>query len=792
MKKLGLVFVLVTILSATLFAQTTPQGAPAGQGAVESDQRFQEYDKRIDAIQTDLDYVWVILSAALVFFMQAGFMALEAGMARSKNSINVAIKNLTDFVIGVVGFWVIGFGLMFGRSKLGLFGTTDFLITLKDPWTAAFFMFQSVFVGTAATIDSGAICERAKLKQYILLSFLMSVLMYPVFGHWAWGSFLHGSDPLSGGAGWLERLGFKDFAGSSVVHSAGGWMALAGIIVVGPRLGKFEKDPVTGRLRSIRQFQPGDMRFVFLGTFVLFFGWFGFNCGSTLSATPDIAGIALNTTIAACFGCIVSSLLSWVTHPQKKIEGGMIANGVLGGLVAITAGCAYVDTTGAAIIGVIAGFVVFYGSHFVEKVLKLDDVVGAVPVHGFCGAWGTFAVGIFITKEHLGDLTRLHQIGVQGLGVAVCFAWSFGLGILLYFLVDRLAGGVRVSEEDEILGLNVAEHGATSSLLDLAQSMDSLTRTGNFEGHQGVAVDYGTEVGDLAQIFNQMIGRIKLALSESKRQQALAERMLEESRKQQNLTEEAKRELEQTRQSSEEHRQGYISQANSMVSSVIQKADEIRSKMENTTQVTAQMYGSFKDLTTTLGSMLESLSRVYEKMREMGLVNSSAAETARKTKLDIHELNGIAKEIDGMIEFINDIAEKTHVLSINTAIEAARSADAKGFSVISKEVRRLSQLTASAAVDIGSKIKGIEDRISHVVASMDTIGAIVDRIEDLNSSMLHAVEENEAYTHSLETKTKDTIDAVETVSHDVDDVVEEVREVTRLGEAVKKGLKDMG
>ena len=296
-------------------------------------------------------------------------------------------------------------------------------------------------MGTAATIDSGAVCERAKLKQYILLSFILTIFIYPVFGHWAWGSFLHGSDPASGGAGWLEARGFKDFAGSSVVHSVGGWMALAGVIVVGPRLEKFEIDPQTGKKLKARKIQPGDMRFVFLGTFILFFGWFGFNCGSTLAATPDIAGIALNTTLSACFGCVVSSGLSWIFHPEKKIEGEMIANGVLAGLVGITAGCAYVDTAGAAIIGAVSGFIVYYVTILLERVLKLDDVVGAVPVHGFCGAWGTLAVGLFIRDDMLDGMTRMDQIGVQALGVVSCFLWAFGLGLLFYFLTDKFLGG---------------------------------------------------------------------------------------------------------------------------------------------------------------------------------------------------------------------------------------------------------------------------------------------------------------------------------------------------------------
>ncbi|MCH8290104.1 ammonium transporter, partial [Candidatus Poribacteria bacterium] len=221
-----------------------------------------------------MDYIWVLIAATLVFLMQAGFMCLESGMARAKNSINVAIKNMADFVLSVVGFWMVGFGLMFGISQSGLFGTSEFLINIgENPWRAIFFVFQGVFCGTAATIDSGAIAERTRFGTYLFVSFITSCLIYPIFGHWVWGSFLNGETP-----GWLEARGFIDFAGSTVVHSVGGWVALAGVIVIGPRLGKFAEDGTP------RKIPAHNLPLVYLGTFILFFGWFGFNCGSTLAA----------------------------------------------------------------------------------------------------------------------------------------------------------------------------------------------------------------------------------------------------------------------------------------------------------------------------------------------------------------------------------------------------------------------------------------------------------------------------------------------------------------------------
>jgi Amt family ammonium transporter len=781
-------FILIILLSCIML----PLFSSDMNSTDETSRILIEQSKRIDVIQTDLDYVWVLICAALVFFMQAGFMTLEAGMARSKNSINVAIKNLTDFVMGVIGYWVVGFGIMFGMSKGGFFGTTDFLISIEKPWTAVFFLFQSVFVGTAATIDSGSVCERAKLKQYILLSLLLSIFIYPVFGHWVWGSFLHGSDPATGGMGWLEALGFKDFAGSSVVHSVGGWMALAGVIVVGPRIGKFETDPLTGKRGKANKIQPGDMRFVFLGTFILFFGWFGFNCGSTLAATPEIATIGLNTVLSSCFGCLVSSSLSWATHPEKKIEGGMIANGILGGLVAITAGCAFVSTFSAVIIGSIAGIVVFTGSYLLENVFKLDDVVDAVPVHGFCGIWGTLAVGFFIREDMLGELTRAGQIKVQFIGVFACFVWAFGLGLFFYFIVDKFFGGIRVSREDEMIGLNVAEHGATSSLLELANTMDDLTRSGEFEGHKGIAVDRGTEIGDLAMIFNKLISKISQALQESREQQATVEIMLKESERERKLTLEAQENLRTTRLSSDKKQQEYISNAETMVGTVVSRTEEIQIKMKNTNEVTEKLSQTSQKLTDTLGFMLRSLTGVFSRMKEVDSVTSNASNTAGNTRVTISELKNITDEITKMVNFINEIADKTHVLSINSAIEAARASDSgKGFTVIAKEVRKLSSQTSKTANDISSKVGGIEWLINKVVSSMDEITSIVGQIGNLNNEILSVISENQNYTQILEEQSKSTIIAMQEVSNDVRNVVDDICEVNQIGDKVKEGLKQM-
>lgn len=395
----------------------------------------------VKAVQLNLDYVWVLVAAALVFFMQAGFAMVEAGFTRAKSAINIMMKNLMDFSMGSLFFWAIGFGLMFGATNTGWFGTSGFFLSDfqigGDPWVLAFWMFQCVFAATAATIVSGAMAERTKFIGYLIYSACLCAFIYPVFGSWAWGSLFNGN-------GWLEGLGFIDFAGSTVVHSIGGWAALAGTIVLGPRLGKYSK---SGKVRAI----PGhNIPLAALGIFILWLGWFGFNAGSTTAGNSDIAMIFVNTSLSASAGVVMSMLISWAIF--KKPEVGMTLNGALAGLVGITAGCANVAPSSAVLIGGLAGGLVVFSVLFFDR-LKVDDPVGAVSVHGVCGAWGTLAAALFNT----GGVT-VEMIGVQLLGISAAFVWGFGAAFLVFKIID-LTVGLRVSAEEEMSGLDIIEHG---------------------------------------------------------------------------------------------------------------------------------------------------------------------------------------------------------------------------------------------------------------------------------------------------------------------------------------------
>lgn len=398
----------------------------------------------IALVQTHANFLWTLIAAALVFFMQAGFAMVETGFTRAKNAINIMMKNLMDFSIGTIAFWAIGFGLMFGASSTGWFGTSGFFFSDwkpgGDPWVLAFWMFQVVFAATAATIVSGAMAERTKFVGYLIYSAVISAVIYPIFGSWAWGGLLNGG-------GWLEKLGFIDFAGSTVVHSIGGWAALAGAIVLGPRIGKYAKDG------SIKPIMGHSMTLVALGVFILWLGWFGFNPGSTTTADKSIAMIFVNTNLAAAAGAIAAMFVSWIKFGKPEV--GMSLNGVLAGLVAVTAGCANVSPTSSIIIGAVAGFLVVVAVLFFDRI-KIDDPVGAVSVHGINGAWGTLAAGIFNMEG-----TSASMIGVQLLGIVVCFVWSFGMAFVMFKLIAKTIG-LRVSPEEELEGLDLAEHGGVA------------------------------------------------------------------------------------------------------------------------------------------------------------------------------------------------------------------------------------------------------------------------------------------------------------------------------------------
>lgn len=432
-----------------------------------------------------LDVAWVLVAAALVMFMQAGFSSLETGLVRTKNSINVAAKNFADFCLTAAVFWAFGFALMFGDSVGGWFGAPGGFFSESAPMLLAFFIFQVGFAGTATTIMSGAVSERMRFSGYLLMALVMSALIYPVFGHWAWGS-LAGGEP-----GWLEDLGFIDFAGSTVVHSMGGWMALAGVILIGPRIGRFGTGAVT--------IHGHDLPVVTLGVFILWVGWFGFNGGSTLALNDQVPSIIVNTTISGAFGGLAAMAVSWRRAGRPDVATTM--NGSLAGLVGVTASANIVSTADSVVIGVVAGIVMYAVTEVLER-LKVDDVVGAVPVHLGAGIWGTLAVALFGSTDAFAGDNRLEQLGTQAIGVLVGFAWAFGVGYVLLRLINTRFP-LRTDPESERIGLNVAEHGASTEILDLLTEMDAQRVSSDYS--KPVSVEPNTEIGQIARQYNRVM-----------------------------------------------------------------------------------------------------------------------------------------------------------------------------------------------------------------------------------------------------------------------------------------------
>jgi len=431
MKKILASFAIMTLAGAGLAAAQEAETAPA-----------------YDALST----LWVLLAAILVFFMQAGFGMVEAGLIRAKNSANVLMKNLVDFSFAAIGYYTFGYAIMYGTAGL-IVGTTGwFMFGAVSPIDtlplSVFWFFQAVFAGTAATIVSGAVAERMKFVAYMAYSFLITAFVYPVVGHWVWGG------------GWLASLNFHDFAGSTVVHGVGGISALVAAMMLGPRIGRFNPDGTP------RHIAGHSMPLVTIGVFILWFGWYGFNAGSTLGMEdPATVGrVAMNTTLAAATAVLAAMFTSWVKF--KKPDLSLALNGALAGLVAITAPCAVVGDGAAICIGLIAGVLVVFGIGWLNR-LQIDDCVGAFPVHGLCGIWGTLAVGLFGQQALSAPSNGLFygggvgQLGIQCLGVIACLGFTAVAMWAIFKMIDALIG-LRVSEETELKGLDLEEHGMVS------------------------------------------------------------------------------------------------------------------------------------------------------------------------------------------------------------------------------------------------------------------------------------------------------------------------------------------
>ncbi|TDL35345.1 ammonium transporter [Jeotgalibacillus sp. S-D1] len=411
-----------------------------------------------ESVQLSVDTMWVMIATILVFFMHAGFTMVEAGFTRAKNSLNIIMKNVLTISLGSILYFLIGYGLMFGNSN-GFFGTSGFALSGVED--IGFFVFQAVFAATCATIISGAVAERMKLSSYLLLTMVMTGAIYPIVGHWIWGG------------GWISELGFVDFAGSTVVHLTGAVGAFVTVLFLGSRIGKYDG-------KGVNAIPGHNIPIGSLGVFILWFGWFGFNGGSSLAADPTLVPIVISTTLLSASGGVISSAL-YSRIRFKKIDPSITLNGALGGLVGITAGTANVSFIGAIVIGLIAGVILVEGIRVIDAVLRVDDPVGAIAVHGICGIWGTLAVGLFDTANGAVYGGGLGLLGVQAIGIGAVIIWTAVTAGASVFIL-KAAGGIRVSREEELVGLDYAEHGSNAYEFKESLASSSSSQTKNAPG----------------------------------------------------------------------------------------------------------------------------------------------------------------------------------------------------------------------------------------------------------------------------------------------------------------------
>ena len=469
----------------------------------------------LENVKSYVDTLWVIDCAILVFIMQAGFMCMETGLSRHKNSINVALKNAADFGLAVVVFWIFGFGLMFGTSYNGLFGTDLFFFKTDKADYMTYFVFQAMFVATAATIVSGAVAERMKFNGYLIITIIATGIIYPIVGHWAWSSSylskIYDASTLLAFTGelktigWLTELGFVDFAGSTIVHSVGGWIALAAILIIGPRIGKYSES-------NKGKFTGSSFPLAVLGTLILWFGWFGFNGGSNGAMDETVPLILINTFLSAAFGLLTGLAISFLLF--KKPDPYYVILGPLAGLVAITAGCNSMTSVMAIFVGIVGAIISIFVNELLNK-YEIDDVVGAVPVHLAAGIWGTLAVGLFSDLEKLGTgLTRLEQIEVQIIGIFAIGAFTF-FGSYIILKILNYFYPLRVTPLQEELGLNIAEHNAVSVEHDLISILEKQSQTGDLaiRGPQ----DPFTAGGVIGLYYNRLMNKLEISEKEKEK-----------------------------------------------------------------------------------------------------------------------------------------------------------------------------------------------------------------------------------------------------------------------------------
>ncbi len=710
------------------------------------------------------DHVWIAISVMIIFLMKGGFLLYEAGLVRAKNTINTAQKNLSDTLIATIIFYIFGYNIMFADTVGGWFGWSSAGSEFHEV-DHTFFLYQVVFCSMVATVISGALAERIRFESYMISTIFITAFVYPVFGHWAWGNKV-----VTSNTSFLIEAGFIDFAGGVVVCAMGGWAALAGLLVIGPRIGKYNADGTSNSM-------PGNnIVLSAFGVMVLWMGALAFNSALGHAGSENVAHIMSNTLLcgagAGFTSLVVGRYLDGLFRPERCLYG------ILAGVTSIAAGCHLFSATDTIIVGITSGLLVSSSFYILSRKFQIDDVVCAVPINGICGAWGALLIGVLGDSAYFNGMSRFDQTFVQIQGVGLSFVWGFGVSLLFFYLLNRFFG-IRVSEEHEIMGLNKAEHGVTMGTGMLQEALRNIVE-GTGDLTQRLDESTGDESAEIAVLFNRFVQRIQFLMiniaQNAKVLSSSSDRLSSISTVFSDNFEEIIRDSD-TIKSSSTGVSSEVESASFVASDISKKVDEIAKNAND-------MSSKIKEVTNTIANMTNSISDVANSSSHASLIVNEANHSMARADEAMQTLVGTSEKIGSIVDFIKNIADETNLLALNASIESARAGEmGRGFAVVAEEIKALAGQTAKATEEIVKQI-------SEVQSNTNNVHEIIANVSKIMTTIDHSVRNISEKASVQSTDTEHMSSSLHTVSNSAQDMAQSISSVAEGAQLVSESMQD--